>query len=175
MMKQLVLVGVLVGTLGAGAAWEQTAAAQTPAKPAKTDQVAGHTAPKTQPDTAPAPTLSTGEMQLGSVRFAKAVKADGKPLPAGTYQVRLTAQTATPDAKGETPSSERWVEFLKGGKVAGREVVSIIPQSEISQVQKDAPPPRNGSKVEMLKGGDYYRVWINRGGNHYLIHLPPAA
>jgi len=24
----------------------------------------------------------------------------------------------------------------------------------------------------MLKGGDYLRVWINKGGNHYLVHLP---
>ena len=24
----------------------------------------------------------------------------------------------------------------------------------------------------MLKGNDYVRVWINKGGNHYLIHLP---
>ena len=37
---------------------------------------------------------------------------------------------------------------------------------------KDAPPASGGSKVEMLKGGDYLRVWINKGGNHYLIHLP---
>jgi len=42
-------------------------------------------------------------------------------------------------------------------------------------VQKDAPPKVNGSKVELLKGGDYVRVWINKGGNHYLLHLPTAA
>jgi hypothetical protein len=28
--------------------------------------------------------------------------------------------------------------------------------------------------VELLKGEDYLRVWINRGGNHYLVHLPVA-
>jgi len=27
----------------------------------------------------------------------------------------------------------------------------------------------------MLKGGDYWRVWINRGGNNYIINMPPAA
>ena len=26
----------------------------------------------------------------------------------------------------------------------------------------------------MLKGDEYLRVWINRGGVNYLIHLPPA-
>jgi hypothetical protein len=49
-----------------------------------------------------------------------------------------------------------------------------VPRESIDKVQKDAPPRANGSKVELLKGGDYYRVWINRGGNHYLIHLPAA-
>ena len=52
--------------------------------------------------------------------------------------------------------------------------MTIIPQSEISQVQKDTPPHANASKVETLKGGDYVRVWINKGGNHYLVHLPTA-
>jgi hypothetical protein len=88
--------------------------------------------------------------------------------------VRLTAQQASPDAKGETAGLERWVEFMQKGQVKGREVVSIVPQSEIDKVQKDTPPHANTSKVEMLKGGDYVRVWINKGGNHYLIHLPPA-
>src|SRR5205085_3167214 len=120
------------------------------ATPGPADKGAGHTAPKAQPETAPAPSIPTSEMQLGTVRLGKGVKADGKALPAGTYQVKLTAQRATPEAKGETPASERWVEFMKGGKVAGREVVTIIPQSEIAQVQKDAPPKTNGSKVETL-------------------------
>jgi hypothetical protein len=158
MMKQLVLVGALVGALGAGAYAQTT----------------GHTAPKMQPETAATPTAPTGEIALGAVHLAKGVKADGKTLPAGTYQVRLTAQQASPDAKGETAGLERWVEFMQKGQVKGREVVSIVPQSEIDKVQKDTPPHANTSKVEMLKGGDYVRVWINKGGNHYLIHLPPA-
>ena len=109
---------------------------------------------------------------LGSVHIPKAVKADGKTLPAGTYQVRLTPQTAAPDAKGQTATLERWAEFVQGGQVKGREVVTIVPQSEISKVQKDTPPRANAAKVETLKGGDYMRLWINRGGNHYLVHFP---
>jgi hypothetical protein len=27
----------------------------------------------------------------------------------------------------------------------------------------------------MLKGNEYLRVWINKGGNNYLIHMPPAS
>ena len=118
----------------------------------------------------------TGETALGTVRLTHSVMADGKPLKAGTYQVRLTSQDAAPPAAGI--KMERWVEFLQGGKVAGREVVSIVPQAELKDLM---PGPDNlpraaggSSKVEMLKGNDYVRVWINRGGVHYLIHMPPA-
>jgi hypothetical protein len=164
-MKRAVLVGTLITALSA------TLIAQ---RGRSTSQAGGHTAPKPQPVSAPAPSVPTAEMQLGSVQLGKGVKADGKPLPAGTYQLRLTTESASPDAKGQTPSSERWVEFVQRGQVKGREVVTIVPQSEIDKVQKDAPPRPNGSKVELLKGGDYVRVWINRGGNHYLLHLPTA-
>jgi hypothetical protein len=171
-MKRLVLVGALVGAVAASSAFAQTTPAekQPARKSASTDQE-GHTAPKAQPPTEAAPSAPEGQVVLGTVRIPKSVKADGKPLAAGTYQVRLTPQTASPDAKGQTASLERWAEFVKGGQVVGREVVTIIPQGEIAKVQKDAPPPRNGAKVETLKGGDYMRVWINRGGNHYLMHF----
>jgi hypothetical protein len=132
---------------------------------------AGHTAPKAQPNTADAPNAQATALSLGNVRIPKGLKADGKELPAGTYQVRLTANEAKPDAKGSSEVLERWVEFTQKGAVKGREVVSIVPNDEIKLVQKDAPPATNGSKVETLKGGDYVRVWINRGGHHYLIHL----
>src|SRR4051812_44365030 len=154
MRNQYVAVGILAGSLIAAPAFAQ------------------HTAPNQQPPTATAPAAPTGDLALGTVSLRKAVKADGKPLAAGTYQVRLTAQQATPDAKGQTDAAERWVEFVRGGKVMGREVVTIVPQSEIALVQRDTPPARNGSRVDTLKGGDYVRVWINRGGNYYLIHLP---
>ena len=197
-MKQFVIAGTLAGAMAVGG----TALAQTPppaaapktapapkaeAKPA--DQAerpaaprvrrapagensqAGHTAPKAQPNTtgeADAP----GAMALGTVRLPKGVKLDGKAIAAGSYQVRLTADEAKPDAKGSSEKLERWVEFVKGKDVVGREVVSIVPAAEAKLVQKDAPPPSGGSKVETLKGGDYVRVWINKGGNYYLVHLP---
>jgi hypothetical protein len=197
-MKQFVIAGTLAGALAlGGSAIAQQAPSQPPppkpaagaektapdtaqpAKPAvkRTRAAAGenaqgtHTAPKAQPTTAEEPS-APGAMMLGTVRLPKAVKADGKDLPAGSYQVRLTADEAKPDAKGSTEKLERWVEFVKAGKVAGREVVSIVPAAEAKLVQKDTPPPSGGSKVETLKGGDYIRVWINKGGNYYLVHLP---
>ena len=158
-MKQFVFAGALVGALAFGI----PVAAQ--------QQQAGHTAPKTQPTTAEEP-AAPGAMNLGSVTLPKGLKADGKELAAGTYTVRLTADEAKPDAKGSTEKLERWVEFVKGGQVAGREVVSIVPAAEAKLVQKDAPPASGGSKIQTLKGGDYVRVWINKGGNYYLVHLP---
>ncbi|OFW08291.1 MAG: hypothetical protein A3H96_02170 [Acidobacteria bacterium RIFCSPLOWO2_02_FULL_67_36] len=157
MRKQWVLVGILAASLFAG------------------DALAQHTTPKVQPATADAPTAPAGDLALGSVRLARAVTADGKPLPAGTYQVRLTAQEAKPDAVGASENIERWVEFLQKGTVKGREVVSIVPEAEVKNVAKDAPPKAGMSKVQTLKGNDYVRVWINKGGNHFLIHFPTGA
>ena len=196
-MKQFVFAGTFAGALAlAGTAFAQAPAqqpppaapkpaatpagqAETPAAPkprprrATTGQAdpAGHAAPKAQPTTVEAPNAQATALSLGNVRLPKGLKADGKELPAGTYQVRLTANEAKPDAKGSSEVLERWVEFTQKGEVKGREVVSIVPQDEIKLVQKDAPPATNGAKVETLKGGDYVRVWINRGGHHYLIHL----
>ena len=200
-MKQFVIAGTLVaGVALAGAAMAQTppqkppppapkpaaGAPQTPGatqtadkpappRPRRTAAAQGDTpdtrSPKEQPRTADEPT-APGAMALGTVRLPRGVKADGKDIAAGSYQVRLTADEAKPDARGSSEKLERWVEFVRGGNVVAREVVSIVPASEVKLVQKDTPPPSGGSKVETLKGGDYVRVWINRGGNHYLIHLP---
>jgi hypothetical protein len=163
-MKHVILVG---GLVLAGAV--SMAQAQAPKSKAAAE---GRTAPTAQPATAPAPPAPSGEIALGTVRLTRAVKADGKPLPAGAYQVRLTAQNANPPAPGESPGLERWVEFLQGGQVKGREVATIVPQSEIALVERDTPPPSNAVKVELLKGGEYVRVWTRRGNYHYLLHLP---
>ena len=125
--------------------------------------------------TTPQGQVPSGDMALGSVSLPRSVMADGKALKAGTYQVRLTAQAAMPAVAGQT--MERWVEFLQAGKVAGREVVSIVPASEMKDLQPGPPgaaQTRAGARVEMLKGDEYLRVWINRGGVNYLIHMPPA-
>src|SRR5690242_8550682 len=119
----------------------------------------------------PAGTVPSGELALGSVKIPKAVTADGKPLAAGTYTVKLTPKEAETPAPGQTPALERWVEFSQGGQTKGRGVVTIVPQAEVRKVVKEPAPPVNHAKVETLKGGDYLRVWINKGGNHYLIHL----
>jgi hypothetical protein len=200
MMKQWVIAGTLAGSLAFGgpmlaqqpAAQQPTtkpstpaqqpttpekgdqktkAAAKKPARAGGTESSAEHRQPNTQPNTAPEANANDSAMALATVHIPRAVKADGKPLPAGTYQVRLTAEESKPDAAGASEKLERWVEFVQKGSVKGREVVSIVPQGDTKLVQKDTPPPANGSKVQMLKGNDYLRVWINKGGSYYLIHL----
>jgi hypothetical protein len=125
------------------------------------------------------PEVPTGEVVLGTVNIPRRVTADGKPLAAGRYTLRLTAQTAQPTVAGQIPDLNRWVEFVQGGQVRGREVVSIVPADEVGDTMPGPDMPghvgRTGQKVEMLKGGEYLRVWIARQGVHYLLHLPPAA
>lgn len=119
--------------------------------------------------------VPAGDAALGSVRLPRNVMADGKALKAGTYQVRLTSQAAMPAVAGQ--QMERWVEFVQGSTVAGREVVSIVPAGEMKDLQPGPPgaaQTRTGARVEMLKGDEYLRIWINRAGVNYLIHLPPA-
>ena len=108
---------------------------------------------------------------IGTVRIGKAVKADGQPLAVGTYTMRVTEREATPAAAGQTPQFERWAEFLQGNQVKGREVVTIVPPDAARQVMKERFPPNNGYRADVLKGGDYYRIWYNKGGTHYLVHF----
>jgi len=144
-MKQVAVVGVLVAALAIPAA---LLAAQA---------------------TGPAAGTS-----LGNVTLTTRVMADGQPLAAGTYQVRLTGDQPTP-VVGQSPDAERYVEFLASGMVVGRVLATVIPQSEIGQVAKGPRPGAGSSRVDLLKGNDYLRVWINRSGMNYLIHMPPAA
>ena len=111
---------------------------------------------------------------LGTVHLAKKVMADGKPLAAGTYQVRLTGDAPKPGV-GQAPDAEKYVEFVRGGKVVGREVATIVTSADAKAVIKGPRAPAGGSRVELLKGNDYIRIQINRGGNFYLIHLPVSA
>ena len=158
MRKYWVLVGMLAGSL------------------LGSDVAAQHKTPNSQPTTAAVPTVPTGEIPLGTFRLPRGVTADGKALPAGTYTAKVTAQEARPDAVGITEPLERWAELSRGKAASGREVVVIVPESEIRMVVKDPPPRAGGApKVQVLKGNDYLRVWFNRAGHHYLIYFPTGA
>ena len=112
---------------------------------------------------------------LGTVHLTKKVTANGQPLAAGTYQVRLSSDQAPQPGVGQSADSERYVEFVKGGKVVGREVATVVSNSDIGQIAKGKKPTPGAASVEMLKGNDYLRVWINKSGTNYIIHLPIAG
>ena len=116
---------------------------------------------------------SRAAANLGTVHIAKKVMADGKPLAPGTYQVRATDDAPKPGT-GQDPNGEKYVEFLRAGKVVAREVATIVPASDISKIAKKNPPKPGTSRTELLKGGDYYRVWINKSGTNYIINLPTS-
>lgn len=108
---------------------------------------------------------------LGTVHLSHGVTADGKPLAAGTYQVRLAddPQPATPT--GQSAGAERWVEFVQGGKVVGRELATVISATDIVSIAKGKRPAANSTLIEPLVGNEYLRVWINKDQVNYLIHL----
>ena len=106
---------------------------------------------------------------LGSVRLPHAVVANGQPLPAGTYAVRLSPEAVTP-VVGQN-GSEHWVEFVQRGEVKGKELASVVKPADVKAVAKITPPSAGAARVQMLRGADYLRVWLNRSGTQYLVHL----
>jgi hypothetical protein len=122
----------------------------------------------------PAHLAAQANATLGTVHISRKVMADGKPLAPGTYQVRSTSDRPQP-AAGQTPDAEQFVEFVQGGKVIAREVATVIAASDVATVMKSKGPAPGSSLVELLKGNEYVRVWINKGGTHYIINLPTGA
>lgn len=108
---------------------------------------------------------SIGTVKIGSVM------ADGKPLAAGTYALRVSDEMPA-KVLGQTLDESRWVEFMQGGQVKGRELATVLTKDALKDLTKKGAGPAAGTaKVQMLKGGDYVRVWVNSGGTNYLIHL----
>lgn len=101
----------------------------------------------------------------GEVTIPRSVMVGGQSVAAGMYLLRLAEDA--PDSAG------RWVEFVTEGAVAGRGLAVVIPDSEIGDVAK-SPGPRNEARVMELREGEYVRVWLNRDGVNYLLHLPTS-
>ena len=166
MARQWLLVGILLTALDASA-FAQSAPLPPPAT-AASSQAPASAAPRVQPEPAPADAVPAGETVLGTVKLPRDVKADGKPLAAGAYELRLTPR-ATAEAAGPADPG-RWVEFLKDGSVAGRELVTVVVRDG-SAPRKGAASRPGTAKAEMTKGGDYVRVWVSTGGNRYWLYL----
>jgi hypothetical protein len=104
---------------------------------------------------------------LGQVTIARRVMANGQALAAGSYDARLTGEQSP--AAGQAP--EVWVEFVRGGQVAGRELATVVPADEIREIAESARPGAGESSAVVLKGNDYLRLWFNQGGTNYIVHL----
>ena len=114
--------------------------------------------------------LAAQSTAFGSVQLPRKVTADGKELAAGSYTLRLANDAVTP-VKGASPQGSAWVEFVQGSQVKGKELASVVSSADVKAIAKMAPPAAGAAKVQMLKGDEYLRVWVNKGGTHYLIHL----
>lgn len=111
---------------------------------------------------------------LGSVRIAKNVMADGKALAVGTYTLRVSDEMPTA-VVGQSSDEARWIEFVQGSTVKGREMATVLSKDALKSMAKKGGSTAPGSaKVEMLKGDEYIRVWVNHAGVQYLIHLTIA-
>ena len=128
-MKHTWLVGILAGVLLAGSAVGSAAA-----------NAGARCRPR--------------ETVLGTVTIPRGGTADGKPLARGQYTVRLTAQAAQPTVAGQLPDLNRWVEFVQGGQVKGREVVSIVPADEVKQTAAGAGPRYRHARRARHQGRD---------------------
>jgi hypothetical protein len=115
----------------------------------------------------------TAPEQLATVNLPRAVMANGQPLPAGSYSLRVSTE-AVPPVVGQGPNSEKWVEFVQSGQVRGKELASVVAPSDVEAVANSAPPGRGVALVQMLQGAEYIRVWANHEGTQYLIHLAVA-
>ena len=110
---------------------------------------------------------------LATVRITQPVMAEGKLLPAGTYDLRVTGEHPTPLA-GQSRDAQQWVEFVADGKVVAREIAEILFDLDLTPVGTSSAPVRSGTRVETLKGGEFLRISVKREHERYLIHLPVA-
>ena len=157
------LVGMAGAIVAVGLMGQASAFAQVPAK-----------TPTAQPATGAAVEPKVTPSALMSVHIPKKVMADGKPLAAGTYTVRVTEESPS-KVVGQTQSQQRWIEFVQGGTVKGREIGDVLPESEAKTIAKQGLPKAGGSKVENLIGNDYLRVWVNKAGTNYLVYLSASG
>jgi hypothetical protein len=110
---------------------------------------------------------------LGTVRITAAVRAGGKPLPTGSYELRLSSERPAPN-RGQGADSQRYVDFVANGVVVGRDVAEVLRDADLPPTGASTQPVADGVRVELLRGGEFLRISVRRTGVRYLIHLPIA-
>ncbi len=112
---------------------------------------------------------------VATVTISEPVKADGKLLAPGTYEVWILDDR--PDLGAGAPSSaQRVVELHQNGQMVAKEVAEVLPAGERPLGTSGTTGSRLGSAVvQKLRGGEFLRISINDASGRYLIHLPTAA
>lgn len=114
---------------------------------------------------------------LAVVDLPFAVWAFETILPAGEYGIRHV-EAPPRFEEGRTVCGSCWMEFLERDVVRGREQATIIGKDEAAMLFKGPRPPDDGARLDVLDGGAYVRIWINRGRTDYVISLfaaPPPG
>jgi hypothetical protein len=116
-------------------------------------------------------TQSTGAGDiLAIVDITARVTAGGYPLPAGTYEIRLTTERPTP-LPGASAHAQQRVEFLRDGKVVAREIAEVLDDDDLPSIGLSSHRVTSGTRVELLQGGEFLRISVKRGRERYLLHL----
>ena len=109
---------------------------------------------------------------IATVTLTEPVKADGKALAPGTYEVWLLDER--PNLTGAASNAQRVVELHQNGKMVAREVAEVFGAGE-------RPVGTSGTTGRMAKAtvqklrGEFLRISISDAGARYLIHLPTAG
>jgi hypothetical protein len=122
---------------------------------------------------AQSPASAGGSDAVASVKLPVTVLVNGKPLPPGMYDVRLTGERPAL-LPGQPSGAQQWVELMAGGKVMAREIAEELRDEDLPAVGASAQPVRSGTRVEMLQGGEFLRISIKREGTRHLLYLPIA-
>lgn len=112
---------------------------------------------------------------VATVTIPEPVKADGKPLAAGTYEVWILDDHPNLGA-GAPSNAQRVVELHQNGKTVATEVAEVFAPGERPVGTSGTTGTRQSKAVvQKLRGGEFLRIAINDASGRYLIHLPTAA
>ena len=112
---------------------------------------------------------------VATVTITEPVKADGKPLAPGTYEVWILDDRPNVSA-GAPSNAQRVVELYQNGKMVATEVAEVFPASGRPVGTSGATGSRMPkAAVQKLKGGEFVRISINDAGGRFLIHLTTAS
>jgi hypothetical protein len=113
---------------------------------------------------------TAGASVLATVQISTPVLAGGTWL-AGRYEVRLAGEHPTPRV-GQPRTAQESMEFVVNGKVVARDVAEILYDDDLPSIGASSQRAKTGTRVELLKGGEFLRISVKRERERYLIYLP---